>query len=129
MTDPVAGLHAVTLHIVDIQKARKFYSEVLGLKEVSFNEKANRAVFALPETSTLLTMHIMAPGEGGREPGTVTGVVFYSPDPVAACEEIKRRGGAVTVEPTLVEVTGASFHRAVFADPDGNEFLISNRKD
>ena len=119
----------MTLHIRDIQQARAFYKDVLGLQELSFNEKASRAVFALPGTSTILSMHIQAPGEGGREPGTVTGVVFSHPDPAAACEEIKRRGGTVTVEPTTVELPGAKFVRAVFADPDGNEFLLSNRKD
>ena len=48
MTEPITGLHSVTLHIRDIQKARAFYKDVLGLREISFNEKANRAVFALP---------------------------------------------------------------------------------
>jgi predicted enzyme related to lactoylglutathione lyase len=125
----ITGLHAVTIHIRDIQRARTFYREVLGLKELSFNEKASRAVFALPGTNTILSMHIMASGEEGREPGTVSGVVFSHPDPTQACEELKRRGGTVTVEPQTVEVGGVKFTRAVFADPDGNEFLISNRSD
>ena len=129
MTDPVVGLHAVTLHITDLDKARKFYREVLGLPERSFDARANRAVFGLPGTSTLLTMHIQGPGEGGRDPGTVSGVVFHHPDPVAAAEEIRRRGGTITVEPQLVQLGPVSFHRTVVADPDGNEFLISNRTD
>ena len=129
MTEVVTGLHAVTIHIRDIQVARRFYSEVMGFKEVSFNEKANRAVFALPGTTTLLTMHIQAPGEGGRDPGTVTGVVFYHPEPAAACAEIIRRGGIVTADTVLVETPAAKFYRAVIADPDGNEFIVSNRSD
>jgi predicted enzyme related to lactoylglutathione lyase len=129
MTEVISGLNAVTLHITDIQRARKFYTEVLGLREVKFDEKTNRSVFALPGTTTVLTMHVQQPGEGGRDPGTVTGVVFYSQDPMAACDEIKRRGGTLTMEPRVVEVLGGSFVRAVIADPDGNEFLISNRKE
>lgn len=129
MTEIIEGLHAVTIHIGDIQKARKFYGEVLGLQELSFNEKASRVVFGIPGTSTLLTMHIQGPGEGGREPGTVSGVVFRSSDPLSACAEIKRRGGQITVEPHQAEYAGKTFLRAVFADPDGNEFLISNRTD
>ena len=81
-------------------------------------------MFVLPGTSTILSMHAQAQGEEGREPGTVSGVVFSHPDPAAACEEFKRRGGTVTVEPTVVELPGAKFVRAVIADPDGNEFLI-----
>jgi catechol 2,3-dioxygenase-like lactoylglutathione lyase family enzyme len=129
MADVITGLHAVTLHIRDAAKARTFYRDVLGLKEVSYNEAAHRVVFALPETTTLLSMHIQAPGEEGRDPGTVSGVIFRNPDPVAACAEIRRRGGTVTVEPHEVDLPGAKFVRGVFADPDGNEFVISNRKD
>ena len=129
MTDPIAGLHAVTVHIRDISRARGFYRDVLGLKELRFDPRASRAVFALPGTSTLLTMHIQAPGEEGRDPGTVSGIVFHHPDPVAACEMVRSRGGTITLPATLVELPGAKFHRAAIADPDGNEFIISNRTD
>ena len=129
MTEPISGLSAITIHIRDVQKARTFYRDVLGLREASFDEKAGRAVFALPGTSTLLTMHIMSPGEEGREPGTVSGVVFYSADPAASCEEIKRRGGTVTAGAKEVKLPAGSFVRAVFADPDVNEFLLSSRKE
>jgi len=129
MSDVIGGLHAVTIHIRDAEKARTFYRDVLGLKELLFDEKASRLVFALPDTSTLLTMHIQAPGEEGRDPGTVSGVVFRHNDPAAACREIARRGGSVTVEPKVIETSIGSFVRAVIADPDGNEFLISNRTD
>ena len=129
MNEIVAGLHAVTVHIRDPDAARTFYRDVLGLKELLFDEKAGRLVFELPGTSTLLTMHRPAPGEEGREPGTVSGIVFRNADPAAACREIRRRGGQVTVEPTVVETSLGSFVRAVVADPDGNEFLLSNRTD
>ncbi|MGP8075226.1 MAG: VOC family protein [Thermoplasmata archaeon] len=129
MDDVITGLHSVTIHIRDIHKAREFYRDVLVLKEVSFNEARNRAVFALPGTSTLLTMHVQGGDEGGREPGTVTGLILRHPDPVAAIEEIKRRGGAVANEPRLIEFPGVKFVLGVIADPDGNEFVISNRTD
>lgn len=128
--DPViTGLHSVTVHITDIEKARTFYRDVLGLKELLLDVRAGRAVFAIPGTSTLLTMHVAQPSEGGREPGTVSGLVFHHPDPEAACREIRRRGGTVTVDPTLVETAIGKFVRGVFADPDGNEFILSNRTD
>lgn len=129
MSDVISGLHSITLHIRDAELARPFYRDVLGLKELMYDVKASRLVFALPGSSVLLTMHVQGPGEGGREPGTVSGIVFHHPDPVAACREIARRGGSITVAPTVVETSVGSFVRAVFADPDGNEFLISNRTD
>jgi predicted enzyme related to lactoylglutathione lyase len=129
VSEVITEFHAVTIHIRDIQKASRFYRDVLGFKELSLDEKANRAVFALPGTSTILTMHVQAPGEEGRDPGTVSGVVFRHPDAAAACEVLQRRGGTVTVEATLIESPGGKFVRAVIADPDGNEFVISNRSD
>jgi predicted enzyme related to lactoylglutathione lyase len=129
MSEVITGLHAVTVHVRDIHKARAFYQHVLGLTEVSFNAERNRAAFALPGTSTLLTMHIQGEGEGGREPGTVTGVIFHHPDPAAAVTEIKQRGGTVTTEPVVFEFPGTRFVLCVIADPDGNEFIISSRTD
>jgi catechol 2,3-dioxygenase-like lactoylglutathione lyase family enzyme len=130
MSDVITGLHAVTIHIRDLAKARTFYRDVLALKELEFAESAGRAVYALPGTPTLLTMHIQGPDEGGRDPGTVSGLVFRHPDPAAACATIRHRGGTITVEPKEIETPGgARFTRAVFADPDGNEFLLSNRSD
>ncbi len=129
MPDVVTGVHAITLHIRDPARSRAFYRDVLGLQEVAFNEQLRRVVFALPGTTTLLTMHVMAPGEEGREPGTVSGVVFRTADPREACAEITKRGGSVTVPPTEFDTPKGKFWRAAFADPDGNEFLISNRVD
>lgn len=119
----------MTVHIRDLQKSRTFYRDVLGLKELLVDENAHRAVFALPNTSTLLTMHVQRPEEEGREPGTVSGLVFHHPDPMAACAEIKRRGGSLTAEPYVFETSVGKFVRGIFADPDGNEFIISNRTD
>jgi predicted enzyme related to lactoylglutathione lyase len=128
MSDIIQGLQAVTIHVTDIQKARNFYQKVMGMREVAFDERQNRAVFAIPGTTTILSMHIMGPNEGGREPGTVSGLVFHNPDPKAACDEIKHRGGTITVEPMEFEAAGSKFVRAAVADPDGNEFIISSRR-
>lgn len=129
MSEVIAGLHSVTLHIRDVTAASSFYREVLGLRELLVDSRQGRAVYAIPGTSTLLTMHVQRPGEGGREPGTVSGLVFHHPDPAAACAEIRRRGGTITMEPVEFETSIGKFVRAVIADPDGNEFILSNRTD
>jgi predicted enzyme related to lactoylglutathione lyase len=129
MTEVLTGLYAISVHVRDISTARKFYRDVFGLRELSFDERSHRAVFALPGTSTILRMHVQGPDEGGREPGTVTGVMFRSPDPVSACEEIRRRGGTVTNEPRVVELPGVRFVLGVVADPDGNEYIVTDRSD
>ncbi len=125
MVQPVEGLSAVTIHVRDIQAARKFYRDVLGLHEAGFTEQTGRAVFDFPGNPTILAMHVQRPGEGGREPGTVSGIIFQHHDPRAAVEEIRRRGGTITMEPLDVSGPGGTITRAVVADPDGNEFVIS----
>jgi predicted enzyme related to lactoylglutathione lyase len=120
----IEGMEAVTVHVREIERARKFYSEVLGLREVSYLPKASRAAFAIPGTSTLLTMHPLGEGEGGREPGTVSGIVFSHHDPVAACAEIRRRGGAIVDEPESFPTALGTVTLGVFADPEGNQFVI-----
>ncbi len=124
MSDTIEGMEAVTVHVRDIHRARKFYGEVLGLSELQFDGKAGRAVFAIPGTSTTLRMHLYDPDEGGREPGTVSGVVFAHHDPVAACAEIERRGGRVTDPPHEIHPPGFTATLSVIADPDGNEFVL-----
>jgi predicted enzyme related to lactoylglutathione lyase len=125
MVQPVEGLSAVTIHVSDIQTARTFYREVLGLHEAGFTEQTGRAVFSFPGNPTALAMHVQRPGEGGREPGTVTGIILFSHDPRASVEEIRRRGGTIVMEPVDVPGPGGTMVRAVIADPDGNELVLS----
>lgn len=124
MTEVIEGMEAVTVHIRDIQRARKFYSEVLGLKEVSYIPSASRAAFAIPGTTTLLTMHVLGENEGGREPGTVSGIVFSHHDPSAACSEIRKRGGTIVDEPVTFPTAMGTVTLCVFADPDANQFVL-----
>ncbi len=126
MVEPIEGLSSVTVHVRDIQVARKYYREVLGLNEAGFTEQSGRAVFTFPGNPTVLAMHVQRPGEGGRDPGTVSGIIFHHHDPRAAVEEIRRRGGTITMEPMEVPLPGGTMVRAAVADPDGNEFVISS---
>ena len=87
-------MSAVTLHVAEIDRSRKFYREVLGLTEITYQAERRRAVFAIPGSAgTVLTMHEMGPQEGGRPPGTVSGIIFSHREPAKAMEEIRRRGG------------------------------------
>ncbi len=124
MTATIEGLEAVTIHIRDIHKARKFYGEVLGLKELQFDGNVGRAVFAIPGTNVTLRMHVYDPEEGGREPGTVSGIVFSHRDPVSACAEISRLGGRVVEQPHKISPPGFTATLSVIADSDGNEFVL-----
>jgi len=126
MSDVIEGMEAVTVHIRNIRRARKFYAEVLGLKEVSYAPAVSRAAYAIPGTRTLLTMHVLGEDEGGREPGTVSGIVFSHHDPKAAWSEIEERGGSIVDEPETFPTAMGTVTLGVFADPDGNQFVLRN---
>lgn len=124
MTDLIEVIEAVTVHVRDIERARRFYRDVLGLREVSHIEQISRAAYAIRGSETLLTMHVQGDGEGGREPGTVSGVVFSHHDPVSAAAEIRKRGGAIVDEPHTFRNLLGEVTLFVFADPDGNQFVV-----
>jgi len=123
-TEPlIQGLSAVTVHISDVARARHFYTDVLGLQEKEFQAERQRLVYALPGTSAVLTMHVMTdPREEGRLAGTVSGIVFACPDPASMLNELRRRGGTVVTEAMKMPW---GLVRGVFADPDGNEFIVA----
>jgi predicted enzyme related to lactoylglutathione lyase len=123
--DPVQGLDAITVHLTKPNqgKARDFYTRVLGLKELSWDEEQGRGVWQIPGGATLVA-HVMREGEPGRPPGTVTGVMFTARDAHASEAEVRRRGGHV-VDPAWKAPWGPTF--VTVADPDGNEFLLIQR--
>ena len=126
MAITIQGLEAVTIHVRDVEKARTFYRDVLGLQEVQHVPQRG-AVFAIPGIPTVLNMHLKQPQEQGREPGTVTGLVFSAPDVTAACDAIRAAGGRITDEPEKTTNPTGAYMRATIADPDGNEFLLRMR--
>jgi predicted enzyme related to lactoylglutathione lyase len=127
MESIVQGLEAVTIHVRDVEKARVFYGDALGLKEVQYVPRG-AITYTIPGVSTVLTMHIKQPPEQGREPGTVSGLVFSVADVTAACEAVRASGGSVTDEPEkFTNRAGKTYLMATIADPDGNEFIIRLR--
>lgn len=123
--DVIQGLDAITVHLTKSNQdaARDFYSRVLGLKELSWDEAQGRGAWEVPGGAVLVA-HVMQPREAGRLPGTVTGVMFVARDVRASVAEVQARGGRVTDEP-WVAPWGPTY--ATVADPDGNEFLLIQR--
>lgn len=126
MTNLILGYAATSVHVNDIEKARKFYSNVLGLKEIQFDPQMNTAYFAIPGVNVPLSVHKY---EGycrtempGRAPGTVSGIVFAVDDVHRAVTEIKNRGGRITDQPDKRPWGSVT---ATVADPDGNEFVLT----
>lgn len=125
MRDVIQGLDAVSVHLTrpNATKARDFYTRILGLEEVSWDDAPGRGEWQIPGGATLVA-HVMRPGEPGRPPGTVTGVLFRVADARASADEIRARGGAILDEPWKAP-WGPTY--ATIGDPDGNEYLLIQR--
>lgn len=123
--DVIAGLDAITVHLTapHAKGARDFYTRILGLEERSWDEEQGRGEWLIPGGGNIIA-HVMQPREAGRAPGTVTGVMFSTPDVRASAAEIERRGGLVLDAPWQAPWGP---HYATVADPDGNEWLLIQR--
>jgi len=119
---PIRKLNSIWVHVRDIKKARKFYRDVLGLKEIWYDEEGESASFRIPRGPPL-SMHVQGKGEPGRPAGTVSGIYFSVVDVNRAARAIERKGGTVTDRP---EKKPWGNWNATIADPDGNEFVLTD---
>lgn len=121
MARHIRGTAAMTLHVHDLDRAAAFW-RALGLEGDA--EPGGEAVsFAIPGSGPL-TLHrwqSQCAENGGRPPGTVSGLMFDTADVEAACREVGRSGGRV-VDAPFPGPDGGRW--AVAADPDGNEFFL-----
>jgi lactoylglutathione lyase len=123
MTDVIQGFDAISYHVRDIKKARQFYTHVLGLKELHFDEKMESLTVAVPD-GPKISVHVQGPDEPGRPAGTITGFALLVSDIARSVAEIKKRGGNIVDEPSK-RPWGVTY--ATVADPDGNEILLAMR--
>jgi predicted enzyme related to lactoylglutathione lyase len=121
MKSEIQKIDAIWVHIRNIKKARVFYRDVLGLKELQASDEKAFAVYQIPR-GPWLGIHRQEKGEAGRPAGTVSGVYFKVKDVKKAAAAIKRRGGKITDRP---EKQPWGDWTATVADPDGNEFVIT----
>ena len=120
MRGSITGTFAMTMHVHDLGKGSKFW-EALGLKQL--HSDADTTSFVVPGSGPL-TLHrwqTACETNGGRPPGTVTGLMLTVDDATAATERIRNAGGTI-IAPPFPAPTGG--HWAVVADPDGNEFIV-----
>ncbi len=54
---PIRKVNSIWVHVRDIKKARTFYHDVLGLKEIWFDEEGESASFRIPRGPPL-SMHV-----------------------------------------------------------------------
>lgn len=110
----------MTMHVHDLKKVADFWG-ALGLEREDATDES--VSFTLPGSAPL-TLHAWSSQcatNGGRPPGTVSGLMLATRDTKAACDAVKMAGGAI-VAPPFPGPGGGRW--AVAADPDGNEFML-----
>jgi catechol 2,3-dioxygenase-like lactoylglutathione lyase family enzyme len=121
---PVTGVDFVNVPTTDLDRARRFYGEVLGLEASAVYQRGERPpVGAEFETGTV-TLAVVDVQAIGREFRANSVPIALRVDDVAAARaELEARG--VTFAADTLD-TGVC-HMAFFEDPDGNELMLHHR--
>lgn len=107
--------------ITDVEKAKKFYEEILGLKPAT---KWESETFAFIEYE--IGPHVLAIGKGSTmfTPGKQgPGAALEMENFDEAIDELKKAGVKFLMEPANTPVC----HMAMIEDPDGNQIMIHKR--
>ena len=121
MRGAITGTFGMTMHVNDLAKTSKFW-ESLGLRSIYATDEA--AGFAVPNSGpiSLHKWQSACQQNGGRPPGTVSGIMLSVDDAKAVADRVTSAGGRV-VAPPFPAPSGQG-HWAILADPDGNECMV-----
>ena len=104
----------VAIPIKDLERAKSFYGEVLGLKHL-FDAPPGLSFFQCGETRLMLSRP-----EGAESAGS--SILYYEVDDVdSACRAMREKGVAFDEEPRCIaQVEGRDIWLAVCRDSEGN---------
>jgi len=114
----ITRLWLTMIRVSDIDKALKFYDEILGLPVVLDARGFNHAEVGPNEPLAKIGLH--ATGKKSKRKKR-TGVVFDTDDIYALYERLQKRGVKFTLKPTKMPWGGIV---ADFLDPDNNELEV-----
>ena len=119
------GIDIVSIPVKDQDASLKFFTEKLGFKVATnqyFGDGRQRWIeLLIPGAETRLAL-FTPPGHENRI-GGFQPVTFRCDDVFATADALRRKGVLLSEEPKQ-EVWGT---RAIFRDPDGNEFVFSSK--
>lgn len=120
MTETAIGtFDTFTLHVEDIDESIAFYRDQLDFELAQDLREQDFALFR--GGGLTLGLHVPFEGEGGREPGGATGVIFSVDDVRSTFEDLESRDVRIGDE---IEKTPWGALAGTILDPSGNEFLV-----
>ncbi len=116
-------LGPIQIFVSDVKKAKKWYSEKLGMMLVEEYSKFKCILMKLNKSEFYIETPTPEWGEGWNKVaiGGRTNIFFETPDIKQSIKEFKQKG-VKFVEELSIRPWGEL--KAVFTDPDGNEFNL-----
>ena len=119
----IKAIKFVGVPVTDQQRALEFYTNTLGFRVVTdqpFDDNQRWIELAIGRSGSGISL-FTPPGQESRI-GTFTNISFVADDVKATHRELAAKGVRFVQEPQEADWGTA----AIFADPDGNQFVLSS---
>jgi catechol 2,3-dioxygenase-like lactoylglutathione lyase family enzyme len=123
-TTPITGVDFVNVPTTDLDRARAFYGDVLGLEASAVYQRGDAPAMGAEFETGTVTIALIDSAAIGREFQANTLPIAFRVDDVAAARAALEAKGVSFGADTLD--TGVC-HMAFFADPDGNALMLHQR--
>lgn len=123
-TTPVTGVDFVNVPTTDLDRARRFYGEVLGLQASQVYQRGDAPAMGAEFETGTVTLALIDSAAIGREFRPNTLPIAFRVDDIAAARAALEAKGIGFAADTLD--TGVC-HMAFFEDPDGNALMLHQR--
>jgi len=116
-------LDSIQIFVSDIEKAKKWYSEILGMVLIEKYPDIKCLLMKLDDTEFYVETPCLEWGEGYNtvKIGGRTPIIFKTKNIEKTVEELKSKSVKFVEE---ISRRPWGQYKAVFADPDGNEFNL-----
>ena len=116
-------LDSIQIFVSNVEKAKEWYSEILGIKVIEEYPEIKSVLVELNGTRFYIETPCPKWGEGWDKVkiGGRTPIIFVTDNIHQTVKELKKKGVKFVEE---VSKRSWGEYKAVFADPDGNEFNL-----
>ena len=119
----IKAIKFVGVPVSNQQRALDFYTQILGFRVITdqpYDDNQRWIELGIGRSSSGLTL--FTPEGQENRIGSFTGISFLADDVMATCKELASKGVVFVQEPKQADWGTA----AIFADPDGNQFVIGS---
>ena len=123
-TTPVTGVDFVNVPTTDLDRARQFYGEVLGLQPSAVYQRGDAPAMGAEFETGTVTIALIDSAAIGRDFRPNSLPIAFRVDDVEAARTALEANGVSFAADTL---DSGVCHMAFFEDPDGNALMLHHR--